>query len=46
MERNLTRAALDTVLGQHTDLAPLAGKLAIYGMLRHFALCGNCVGGG
>lgn len=28
MERNLTRAALDTVLGQRTDLAPLAGKLA------------------
>jgi hypothetical protein len=28
MERNLTRAALDAVFGAHTDLAPLAGKLA------------------
>ena len=28
MERNLTRAALDVVLAQRTELAPLAGKLA------------------
>ena len=28
MECNLTSAALDTALGQRTDLAPLKGKLA------------------
>ena len=28
MERDFTRAALDTDLGQRADLEPLAGKLA------------------